>query len=131
MVLGMDSELGNGEASLMLSLAAALPVILVLVLWVLLVVKRGKEFKQLIASGVETPALVVERRTFNRKSGRSRALTYEFTDPTGTTRRRRAFVTSKVFEASPEGTAVTVVYLPEKPSVSALKGDVELLKKNL
>ena len=114
----------------MLSLAAALPVILVLVLWVLLVMKRGKEFKQLIDSGVETPALVVKRRTFNRKGGRNRALTYEFTDPTGTTQRRRAFVTAKVFEASPEGTAVMIVYLPEKPSVSALKGDVELLKKN-
>ncbi|HEX5036329.1 MAG TPA: hypothetical protein VFX30_04150 [bacterium] len=93
--------------------------------WLFVVVKRGTEFKKLVASGVETLATITVKTTVRMGKKRRPALTYEFTDPTGTAHKRRVFVTNAVYERFQEGGAVPVVYLPEKASVNALKWDVE------
>lgn len=99
--------------------------------WLALVVRRGMEFKNLVSSGVQTQAAVTAKTMVRMGKKRRPALTYEFTDPRGTIQKRRVFVTDSVFANFQEGGAVPVVYLPDKPSVNALKSDVDDAKSAL
>jgi len=111
-------------------LAAFLPPVFFLVLWVLIIRKRGLEFRYLVQSGIETLAAVVKKLRL-RSGGRRTALVYEFADPKGAAHRRRVFVTREVYDSVQEGSPVAVMYLAKKPSVNALKSDVEQARKAL
>lgn len=100
-------------------------------LWIFFVAKRGFEFKKLCESGLETKATIVTKTSVRVGKKRRPALTYEFNDPMGTTQRRRVYVTQAVYDLSQEGASTAVVYLPEKPSVNALKSDVDAARRAL
>ena len=97
-------------------------------------VRRGFEMKELAGRGVETTARIVQRQQFATAGGarrNDRYLVYEFTDDRGVTYRHRSHVVSRDWLATQAGDSIPVVYLPDKPAVSAPRDVVESARKAL
>jgi hypothetical protein len=82
--------------------------------------------RRLATEGVETTGTVVEK--YRRCRG-GRRIRYEYCDASGQKRQGRAGVSWKYYEAVKVGDPVKVVYLPQRPSVSALLAEVELVRR--
>jgi hypothetical protein len=93
---------------------------------VYLVIRRGLEMRRLATEGVETTGTVVEK--YRRHRGGSR-IRYEYCDASGQKHQGRAGVSWKYYEAVKVGDPVKVVYLPQRPSVSALWAEVDLVRR--
>jgi hypothetical protein len=93
---------------------------------VYLVIRRGLEMKHLATEGVETTGTVVEK--YRRRRG-GRRIRYEYRDASGQKHQGRAGVSWEYYEAVKVGDPVKVVYLPQRPSVSALLAEVDLVRR--
>jgi membrane protein implicated in regulation of membrane protease activity len=93
---------------------------------VYLVIRRGLEMRRLATEGVETTGTVVEK--YRRRRG-DRRIRYEYCNASGQKHQGRAGVSWKYYEAVKVGDPVKVVYLPQRPSVSALLAEVELVRR--
>jgi hypothetical protein len=93
---------------------------------VYLVIQRGLEMRRLATEGVETTGTVVEK--YRRRRG-VRRIRYEYCDASGQKHQGRAGVSWKYYEAVKVGEPVKVVYLPQRPSVSALLAEVDLVRR--
>lgn len=100
-------------------------VVLAVVVWVVAFASRRKALKQLAASGVDANAKIVGKAIVYVTKSRKHTVTYEFRDPTGAVQKQSAYVTEDFYIRAEQGSPIAVVYLPEKPSVNALKGVVE------
>jgi hypothetical protein len=97
-------------------------------------VRRGLEMKQLAERGVKTTARIVNRQQFATATGtrrNDRYLIYEYADERGVTHRHRSHVVSRDWLAAAEGDSIPIVYLPDKPSISAPHDVVENASKAL
>lgn len=97
-------------------------------------VRRGFQMKDLAARGVQTDATIIDRQQFATAHGsrrNDRYLRYEYTDGNGIRHTHRAHVVSRDWLASIEGDKIPVVYLPDRPAVSALLADVERARSAL
>jgi hypothetical protein len=92
---------------------------------VYLVIRRGLEMRRLATEGVETTGTVVEKYRRRRVGRRIR---YEYCDASGQKHQGRAGVSWEYYEAVKAGDPVKVVYLPQRPSVSALWAEVDLFR---
>jgi len=90
-------------------------------------IRRGLRMRRLATEGVETTGTVVEKYRDGR-SGR-RMIRYEYCDASGQKHQGRAEVSWKYYEAVRVGDPVKVVYLPQRPSVSALWAEVDLVRR--
>jgi len=93
---------------------------------VYLVIRRGLEMRRLATEGVETTGTVVEK--YRRPRG-GRRIRYEYCEASGQKHQGRAGVSWKYYEAVKVGDPVKVVYLPQRPSVSALWAEVDLVRR--
>jgi hypothetical protein len=82
--------------------------------------------RRLATEGVETTGTVVEKY---RRRRRGRRIRYEYCDASGQKHQGRAGVSWKYYEAMKVGDPVKVVYLPQRPSVSALWTEVDLVRR--
>jgi hypothetical protein len=96
---------------------------------VYLVIQRGLEMRRLATEGVETTGTVVEKYRRRRGGRRIRRIRYEYCDASGQKHQGRAGVSWEYYEAVKVGDPVKVVYLPQRPSVSALLAEVELVRR--
>jgi hypothetical protein len=94
---------------------------------VYLVIRRGLEMRRLATEGVETTGTVVEKYYRRRRGGRR--IRYEYCDASGQKHQGRAGVSWEYYEAVKVGDPVKVVYLPQRPSVSALWAEVDLVRR--
>jgi len=99
---------------------------------VYLVIQRGLEMRRLATKGVETTGTVVEK--YRRRRGVSRhrgvrRIRYEYCDASGQKHQGRAGVSWEYYEAVKVGDPVKVVYLPQRPSVSALWAELDLVRR--
>jgi hypothetical protein len=90
---------------------------------IVLVVKRGLQFRELCEHGVETTAQVVGKRSVKAGSSTSRRqkLVYRYTDSAGMTHEHTSVVTWDVYNRYDEGSEIEVVYSAKNPAVSAPK----------
>jgi len=97
------------------------------------VVRRGLEFQALAREGVDADGWVVSKRSFAR--GRAGALKYQVTygyrDGAGRVHRRAGFVSEELWRQLAPGGVVELVYLPRKPTVSALRAEVLVARQAL
>jgi hypothetical protein len=89
-------------------------------------IRRGLEMRRLATEGVETTGTVVEKYRRRRRRERIR---YEYCDASGQKHQGWAGVSWKYYEAVKVGDPVKVVYLPQRPSVSALWAQVDLVRR--
>ena len=94
---------------------------------VYLVIRRGSEMRRLATEGVETTGTVVEKYYRRRRGGRR--IRYEYCDTSGQKHQGRAGVSWEYYEAVKVGDPVKVVYLPQRPSVSALWAQVDSVRR--
>jgi hypothetical protein len=96
------------------------------------VVRRGFEMRRLATEGVETSGTVTRKVTFRgRGSHRRYQITYAYHDAFGREHSRRSVVSRELYDSLEVGSPVTVVYLPDRPSVSGLLSDVEDARRAL
>jgi hypothetical protein len=96
---------------------------------VYLVIRRGLEMRRLAAEGVETTGTVVEKYYRRRREGETiTRIRYEYCDASGQKHQGWAGVSWEYYEAVKVGAPVKVVYLPQRPSVSALWAEVDLVR---
>jgi len=93
---------------------------------VYLVIRRGLEMRRLATEGVETTGTVVEKYSSHRRGSRIR---YEYRDASGQKHQGRAGVSWEYYKAVKVGDPVKVVYLPQRPSVSALWAQVDSVRR--
>ena len=103
-----------------------LPIVIV-VLLIRAVIRRGFEFKQLREDGVETTGRVVAkiRTPGGLHLPATRKVTYEYHDDTGRAHSHTSDVTDDMWHAYEEGGPIAVVYSASRPAVSALKHFVD------
>jgi hypothetical protein len=102
-------------------------ILLFIVAPVYLVIRRGLEMRRLATEGVETTGTVVEKY-YRRRRGGSR-IRYEYCDASGQKHQGRAGVSWEYYKAVKVGDPVKVIYLPQRPSVSALWAEVDLVRR--
>jgi len=99
---------------------------------VYVVIWRGSEMRRLATEGVETTGTVVEKYRRHRGVSRRRGvrrIRYEYCDASGQKHQGWAGVSWEYHEAVKVGDPVKVVYLPQRPSVSALWAEVDLIRR--
>jgi len=107
---------------------------------VYVVIWRGSEMRRLATEGVETTGTVVEKYYRRRRGGfadgkvgsmsiRDEYIRYEYYDASGQKHQGWAEVSWKYYKAVKVGDPVKVVYLPQRPSVSALWAEVDLVRR--
>ncbi len=99
----------------------AILVIPVIVVWML--VKRGTEIKALIERGRPVTGRVIDKRARHSKgsAGRHRRVKLSYERPDTGPRERWIVVTRQEWDTYAEGAAVDLVYLPDRPSVFATR----------
>lgn len=99
-----------------------LPIVIV-VLLIRAVIRRGFEFKRLGEDGVETTGRVVAkvRTPGSSRSPSTRKVRYEYHDDMGRAHSHTSDVTDDMWNAHEEGGPIAVVYSASRPAVSALK----------
>ena len=94
--------------------------------------QRGLELKQLTERGVDATGTVVSMPSFRGKSGvPTRQLRYEFQDQLGATHTHTITVSESERTQYVEGGPIAIVYLPDKPQVSAAKSMVDMVRDAL
>ncbi len=90
---------------------------------VFLAVQRGKEIQSLAERGQMVRGRVVGRRARHSKAsaGRNRRVKLAYDAPDGSIHERWIAVTIGEWDALEEGKPVELVYLPEQPSVFAMR----------
>jgi hypothetical protein len=97
-------------------------------------VRCGFEMKQLAERGIATTARIIDRQQFATARGtrrNDRYLRYEYTDDRGVKHTHRSHVTSSDWLAVAEGDSIPILYLPDKPAVSAPRDVVEKAREAL
>lgn len=109
---------------LILVSAIAIPAIAFLV-----IMKRGREIRLLTVHGVAIPGRVVTKlyRYPAKKSG-FRGIIYELRDQAGKTHRKTVHLNMTDDALFEEGGPVDLYYMPDYPSVNALKSLVDAVK---
>ncbi|HEX7086844.1 MAG TPA: DUF3592 domain-containing protein [Vicinamibacterales bacterium] len=92
--------------------------LLFLVAIVVVLLRRGLQWKLLLQDGVETTGTVVKKQIFRNLDYRIR---YQYVDQTGRTHSHRSAVTDEVYHGCEEGGPFPVVYSRSKPHISAPK----------
>lgn len=83
-------------------------------------VTRGFQMRELCDHGVETTAIVAEKRSYRPSSGSRRfKLVYRYTDSAGTSHSHTSIVTDTIYDQHDEGGPIQVVYSSRKPAISA------------
>ncbi len=83
-----------------------------------LMIRRGMQFKQLASGGMAGKATIL--RKYRRKN-KSTRLQYEFTAPTGEVLRHSSVVSKAQFESAREGGEIEIYFLLENPKINAPK----------
>jgi hypothetical protein len=95
-------------------------------------VQRGYQMRQLALDGVASIAYVEDKRSFRSKGGGKRYfLTYRYTLPDGHTFQHTPALTGRRWSSLQVGDTVRIVYLPQRPQVSALEEDVAPVRQAL
>lgn len=105
-------------------LVLIVPLIVVAVV-VVVTIRRGFDFKQLLIDGVPANGVVARKLRF--RSNRF-ILRYAYRDDTGRVHTHKSHVTREVWDAHEEGGAITVVYSRSRPEISAPKYLVDRLR---
>ncbi len=97
---------------------------------IFVIIRRGLQMKQLVADGVETTGLILERsRDVRSRSGaRHRSLRYEYHDSLGRAHTHRSVVPDQVWKAHMEGGPIEIVYSQSRTAVSAPKYLIEQVR---
>ncbi|MCB0309856.1 MAG: hypothetical protein KDD42_01395 [Bdellovibrionales bacterium] len=95
--------------------------------------KRGLEMRELAERGVSGKGIVLKKfKTRGQKGGiSSNWIKYQYQSSRGQTFQNKVSVLSEFFENHSEGDEVDLVYLNNKPKISALKYMVDLSKAAL
>ena len=99
-----------------LILVLIMPLIVVAVV-VVLTIRRGSQFKQLLMDGVETTGVVAKKLSFSGR--RHLTLRYAYRDPSGRVHAHKSVVSDEVWNAHEEGGSIAVVYSRSRPEISA------------
>lgn len=91
--------------------------------------RRGLQMKQLLQDGVVSSAVIINKTRFNTNPGRRFFVRYEYRDAQGASYSRRSLVTRDFYNQLNEGDRVEVVYSASRPSIAALRADIEVLRK--
>lgn len=104
-------------------LVAFLLLVLVVGAMIVLLVKRGLQFRELCEHGVETTGQVVGKRSVKAgpSTSRRQKLVYRYTDGAGAAHEHTSVVTWDVYSRYDKGSAIEVVYSAKNPAVSAPK----------
>ncbi|HCN27355.1 MAG TPA: hypothetical protein DIT64_00895 [Verrucomicrobiales bacterium] len=100
---------------------------------IVLLVKRGLQFRELCEHGIETTGQVTGKRSVKAGSSTSRRqkLVYRYTDSTGAAHEHTSVVTWDTYGRHDEGGPIEVVYSSKNPAVSAPKYLVDQAKSAL
>jgi len=98
-----------------LLLVLVVPLIVVAVV-VVLAVRRGSQFRQLLIDGVETSGVVARKVRFRASH---LTLRYAYRDPTGRVHTNKSLVSADVWHAHEEGGPIAIVYSRSRPEISA------------
>jgi hypothetical protein len=112
-------------------LVFAVGIAVLLGLAVLMLVRRGAQFKLLLEDGVNATGRVVDKPKFGRvnSSKKYRHLRYRYQDASGNEHVHRAQVTSSVYDAHEVDGPIEIVYSRSKPEVSAPRSLVDAARK--
>lgn len=104
-------------------LVVFLLLVLVVGAMIVLLVKRGLQFRELCEHGVETTGQVISKRSVKPgpSTSRRQKLTYCYTDSVGTSHEHTSVVTWDVFNRHDDGGPIEIVYSAKSPAVSAPK----------
>jgi fatty acid desaturase len=91
-------------------------------------IRRGLEMRWLATEGVESIGTVRQKSTFRHNRYQ---IKYAYQDSFGREHQHFALVPRELYNNLEVGSPVKVVYLPRKPSVSALLSDVEVARRAL
>jgi hypothetical protein len=91
-------------------------------------IRRGFEMRLLATEGVESIGTVIRKTTFRYNRYQ---IKYAYQDSFGRDHHNAALVSREFYNNLEVGSPVKVVYLPRKPSVSALLSDVEVARRAL
>ena len=91
------------------------------------VVRRGRDFAQLVRDGVDARGVVVRKTTFGTAAARrhNRFLDYRYQDDRGAEHSHRSKVTPTAWDAHEEGGPIEIVYSRSQPQISAPRWLVE------
>ncbi len=92
------------------------------------IIRRGFEMRRLATEGVETTGTVIRKAGFGP---RRYQIKYAYHDASGKEYHHASLVSRELYHSLEVGSPVQVVYLPSRPSVSALLSDVELARRAL
>jgi hypothetical protein len=95
---------------------------------VYVIIRRTFEMRWLATEGVESIGTVIRKSTFRHKRYQ---IKYAYHDSFGREHQHAALVSRELYNNLEVGSPVKVVYLPRKPSVSALLSDVEVARRAL
>jgi hypothetical protein len=91
-------------------------------------IRRAFEMRWLATEGVESIGTVRQKSTFRHNRYQ---IKYAYQDSFGREHQHAALVSRELYNNLEVGSPVKVVYLPRKPSVSALLSDVEVARRAL
>ena len=103
--------------------------LVIIVVGVGLVAKRGLEFKKLAQEGQAGRAQIVEKKKVRRKGSDAPTLTYEFQDILGQTQRKRIHVPESIYAQHEAGGTIEIVYLSDRPQVNGPKYLVDKVRQ--
>ena len=101
-------------------LASLLMPVIILGAVMFVMVRRALQFKALSEHGIDTDAVIIEKRTVRPSSSGSwkKKIVYRYQDGSGSSHEFTAVVSDEVYERYAEGDAFPVTYSSQKPSVS-------------
>ncbi len=105
--------------------------VLFAVAFVWVVWRRALQARDLAQRGVPVTGEVVSKYTDRMSKIRTRHLRYKFTAADGHEYSHRIMADVDDYHSLDEGDPVELVYLPDKPTVSAMKGMVDIVRKGL
>jgi len=90
---------------------------------IVLLVKRGLQFRELCEQGVEITGQVISKRSVKPgpSTSRRQKLAYRYTDSTGAAHEHTSVVTWDVYSRHDDGGPIAIVYSAKNPAVSAPK----------
>jgi hypothetical protein len=108
------------------------PALLIVGYMLVRILQRGLQMKALCHRGVLIRGVIIDHTSFRSGSGLSRhTLRYEYTLPDGRRFTHQLAAGTDEVQRWPVGTALDVVYLPERPAVSGTRDLVNQARKAL
>ncbi|QGX41457.1 DUF3592 domain-containing protein [Permianibacter aggregans] len=105
-----------------------LPIIAVLFGIVIVVIVRQRQMAKLVERGREAQAQVVSCRVFNSNGPRTLRIRYQFRDQHGQEHHNTVTQTAADSDELKPGDPFPIVYLPDRPRISASKALIEQIK---